>query len=55
MAEHIASLTPERAHAIGRAAMKRVLVHHTYEQRAVLVEALLSGMDTSHLHLVEGV
>ncbi|HYG85147.1 MAG TPA: glycosyltransferase [Azospirillum sp.] len=55
VAEHMAALTPERAHAIGQAAMKRVLAHHTYEQRAVLVEALLSGIDVAHLRLVEGV
>ncbi|WP_448187461.1 CgeB family protein [Azospirillum sp. sgz301742] len=55
VAGHVAALTPERAHAIGQAAMKRVLAHHTYEQRAVLVEALLSGMDVTHLRLVEGV
>lgn len=55
VAEHVASLTPARADAIGQAALKRVLAHHTYEQRALLVEALLSGMDVTHLHLVEGV
>jgi len=55
VAAHVAALTPERARAIGQAAMKRVLAHHTYEQRAVLVEALLSGMDVTHLKLVEGV
>jgi len=55
VAEHVAALTPERARAIGQAALKRVLAHHTYEQRAVLVEALLSGTDAAHFRHVEGV
>jgi spore maturation protein CgeB len=43
VAEHIDSLTPERARAIGRAAMRRVLAHHTYAHRAADVEAILEG------------
>jgi spore maturation protein CgeB len=43
VAEHVAALTPERAAAIGMAALRRVLAHHTYAQRAGLVEAILSG------------
>ena len=40
VAEHVAALTPERARAIGRAALARVLAEHTYDQRAVEVDAL---------------
>ncbi len=41
VAEHLHRLAPERAHAIGAAAMRRVLGAHTYEHRAAQVEALL--------------
>ncbi|MDQ3928863.1 MAG: glycosyltransferase [Chloroflexota bacterium] len=43
VAEHVRSLTPQRARAIGRAAYKRVLAEHTYAQRAAQLEALLDG------------
>lgn len=43
VAEHVAALTPERARAIGEAALRRVLADHTYASRAVQVEALLTG------------
>jgi spore maturation protein CgeB len=39
--EHLAALTPERATAIGRAALARVRAEHTYAQRAVEVDRLL--------------
>lgn len=39
--EHLASLTLERARAIGRAARRRVLAQHTYALRAAQVESLL--------------
>jgi len=39
--EHVASLTPERAREIGRAALRRVLAEHTYERRGAEVDALL--------------
>ncbi len=42
----LAALTPERARAIGRAALARVLAEHTYDHRAVLVERLLTGAET---------
>lgn len=42
VAEHLAALTPERARAIGRAALERVLAEHTYALRAVQVDALLT-------------
>jgi spore maturation protein CgeB len=40
---HLKQLPPERARAIGQAACRRVLAHHTYDQRAELVEAVLEG------------
>jgi len=43
VSEHLARLTPAQAAQIGKAAMKRVLEHHTYEQRARQVEAQLEG------------
>ncbi len=41
VADHIAALTPERARAIGAAALRRVLAEHTYAMRAVIVDTLL--------------
>jgi spore maturation protein CgeB len=41
VADHLAGLTPERAAAIGRAALARVLAEHTYELRGVEVDRLL--------------
>ncbi|HKG20921.1 MAG TPA: glycosyltransferase [Blastocatellia bacterium] len=46
-AEHLRSLTAERAGAIGRAAGRRVLSEHTYAHRAAQVEALLSGQESA--------
>ncbi|MFZ5658463.1 MAG: CgeB family protein [Pseudomonadota bacterium] len=43
VAEHLRALTPERAHAIGQAALRRVLAEHTYAHRAAQVETLLMG------------
>src|SRR5581483_5181738 len=40
-------LTLERARAIGRAALARVLAEHTYAHRAAELEALLDGRDRS--------
>jgi spore maturation protein CgeB len=42
VAAHLAALTPERAQAIGAAARRRALGHHTYAQRALLVEEVLA-------------
>lgn len=39
---HLAALTEARARAIGEAARRRVLAHHTYAERARQVEALLT-------------
>jgi spore maturation protein CgeB len=40
VAEHMAALTPERARAIGQAALRRVLAEHTYALRGAQVDAL---------------
>jgi spore maturation protein CgeB len=40
VAEHMAALTPERAKAIGEAALARVLAEHTYALRGAQVDAL---------------
>ncbi|HEV7509148.1 MAG TPA: glycosyltransferase [Thermoanaerobaculia bacterium] len=39
------SLSPERARAIGQAALRRVLGEHTYRHRADQVEAILEGQE----------
>ncbi len=41
VAEHLAALTPDRARAIGRAALARVLAEHTYAKRGAEVDTLL--------------
>jgi spore maturation protein CgeB len=41
--EHLLALTPARASALGAAAYRRVLAHHTYASRAATVEAVLEG------------
>jgi spore maturation protein CgeB len=41
VAEHLRALTPERARAIGAAALKRVLAQDTYAHRGEQVDALL--------------
>ncbi len=43
VAAHLGRTTMQAAAEIGRAARARVLAHHTYAQRAALVEALLYG------------
>jgi spore maturation protein CgeB len=40
VADHLAALTPERARAIGQAALRRVLAEHTYALRGVQAHAL---------------
>jgi spore maturation protein CgeB len=44
VAELLGSLTRERAAAIGQAALRRILAHHTYAHRALEVDAVLAGM-----------
>jgi spore maturation protein CgeB len=39
--EHVHALTPERARAIGEAALRRVLAEHTYAHRGAQVDELL--------------
>jgi spore maturation protein CgeB len=41
VAEHVRALTPERARAIGQAALARVLADHTYTLRGAQVDAIL--------------
>jgi spore maturation protein CgeB len=41
VAEHVAALTPERARAIGGAALARVLAEHTYTRRGAEVDRIL--------------
>jgi spore maturation protein CgeB len=43
VAELLDGLEPERARAIGEAALERVLAEHTYDRRAAQVEAILAG------------
>ncbi|PCD03498.1 hypothetical protein COC42_03745 [Sphingomonas spermidinifaciens] len=43
VADHLAALTPERAKAIGEAALRRVLAEHTYELRGAQVDALFKA------------
>jgi len=40
VADHVAALTPERARAIGAAALKRILAEHSYAHRGAQVDAL---------------
>ena len=41
VAEHVGTLTPDRARGIGAAALRRVLAEHTYAHRGAQVDALL--------------
>jgi spore maturation protein CgeB len=43
VADHMAALTPERAQAIGQAALARVLAEHTYTLRGAQVDALFKA------------
>jgi spore maturation protein CgeB len=43
VAEHVRSLTPDKAREIGQAALTHVRAEHTYDHRAALVEAVLEG------------
>lgn len=43
MIEHLQALTPERARAIGTAALRRVLNEHTYEHRVEQLETILDA------------
>jgi spore maturation protein CgeB len=41
VAEHVQTLTPERARAIGEAGRARILKEHTYERRGAELDRLL--------------
>lgn len=41
VAEHVRALTPERARAIGKAALRRVLGEHTYAHRGIVADRVL--------------
>lgn len=43
VAQHLDALTPVRARAIAERARARILAHHTYAQRAQLVDEILAG------------
>lgn len=43
VAEHLATLTPDRARAIGEAARARVLAEHSYDLRGAQVDAILKS------------
>jgi spore maturation protein CgeB len=43
VADHLAALTPDRARAIGNAALERVLAEHTYDLRGAQVDALFQA------------
>ncbi|WP_031554540.1 CgeB family protein [Parvularcula oceani] len=43
VAEALGALSPERAEAIGQAALRRVLAEHTYDRRALEVERLFEA------------
>ncbi|MBT2322337.1 glycosyltransferase [Variovorax paradoxus] len=55
VAEHLARLDPATAHAIGQAALSRVLSQHTYAHRAAQLEALLEGRDPVRARKLEEV
>jgi spore maturation protein CgeB len=40
VADHVAALTPERARAIGQAALRRILAEHTYAHRGAQVDQI---------------
>jgi spore maturation protein CgeB len=46
VAEAVGALTPERAKAIGQAALRRVLAEHTYDRRAATLHSLLTDLMT---------
>lgn len=50
VADYVASLTAERAHAIGEAARRRILFEHTYTHRASQLERIL---DASQIDIAE--
>ena len=53
VAEHVRSLTPPRAEAIGLAALSRVLADHTYHQRAAMLDAVLGNARPAQIAAVQ--
>ena len=53
VAEHVRTLTPERAKRIGESALRRVLAEHTYDHRAAELEAVLNGRTGSRSSAIE--
>ena len=47
VADHVAQLTPERAHAIGQAALRRILAEHSYAHRGEQVDQLFRSLQPS--------
>jgi spore maturation protein CgeB len=41
VADHVRTLSPERARAVGRAALERILAEHTYAHRGAQVDSIL--------------
>ena len=52
VAEHVRTLTPERARSIGQAALQRVLSEHTYAHRGAEVDELFKAEMASRLEEV---
>jgi spore maturation protein CgeB len=48
VAEHVRALTPDRARAIGQAALRRVLAEHSYTLRGAQVDAILRAQAERH-------
>ena len=53
VAEIVRTLSPERARLIGEASRRRVLMEHTYERRAALVNSVLSETVCYDVHALE--
>jgi spore maturation protein CgeB len=54
VAEHVNRLKPDRARAIGEAALRRVLAEHTYAHRVNQLEELLCGRREAVFHAAVG-
>ena len=52
VADHVRTLSPDRARQIGRAALERVLREHTYAHRGAQVDALLRAEMAARLEEV---
>jgi spore maturation protein CgeB len=52
VAAHLEALSPERARAIGQAALRRVIAEHTYAHRAAQLDSLLDGRNPARARTV---